>query len=331
MARHLSFSGTVGYCCDVRFPRTTREDARSAASLWCGEVDSVAHLGDSGSSVYDVRSADRGRFVLRLTRDRYRSMAETRAEVNFLAHLVAAGCRVNSPLATASGSHVERVTCADGIYCVSAVAHVPGRVACVEDGELDASAAAGWGEALGALHRAAMSFRPSGEDRRWHWRDEIFFRMADDLIPERCDHLHRGLGATIDAVTALPVSDASFGMVHGDHGPQNFHIDSSGNVTTFDFGNCCYQFFVSDVAIALGVLRRYAPTTIEARRADFLVGYRREMQLDAGLLEHEQLFAHLRLYYVYLARLHHYGPDPAQAERAAELTGLEARLAATAV
>lgn len=269
--------------------------------------------------------------MLRLTRVEYRSPGQMRAEMDFLAHLVGRTCAVNAPIATPAGSLVESVECTDGRYCASMVSYVPGRVVGPTDGELGSAAVAGWGAALGALHAAARSYRPAVADRRWHWNDEILFRMASELIPARCAHLRRGLDATVAAVAALPTSDDVYGMVHGDHGPQNFHIDRDGRVTTFDFGNCCYQFFASDVAIALGVLPRYCRSAVGARRDDFLAGYRAEMELDAAMLAREPLFADLRLYYVYLARLHHYGAEPGEPERAAELARLEARLARLAL
>ena len=66
---------------------------------------------------------------------------------------------------------------------------------------------------------------------------------------------------------------------------------------------------------------RTSPTTLarlpdrDARRADFLEGYRAIRSLEAESAAAAPEFLKLRLLYVYLSRLDMFGPDPDEQER----------------
>jgi Ser/Thr protein kinase RdoA (MazF antagonist) len=114
----------------------------------------------------------------------------------------------------------------------------------------------------------------------------------------------------------LPVISDTYGMTHADFGPRNFNYHPELGVTAFDFGNCCYHWYISDLAIALSTLRRW-PCDERCRYRDWLLdGYQEVFPIDEKLLSNLDRFLRLRILYVYLDRLMLFGSTPTPAQQA---------------
>lgn len=84
----------------------------------------------------------------------------------------------------------------------------------------------------------------------------------------------------------MPKDKEGYGLIHTDVHSGNFFVDDNGNITIFDFDDCSYMYFISDIAIALFYCL-LSPDTVENKITfsyefldHFFRGYREENHLD---------------------------------------------------
>ncbi len=159
-----------------------------------------------------------------------------------------------------------------------------------------------WGQVLGQMHRLTKTYKPLSESIRrpeWHtWEYYNGFPYAERLpvIQKKYDQL-------IAELHALPKDTDSYGLIHNDFNDGNFTVDyDNGDITVFDFDDCCYFWFMYDIACAWeGGIGRIMFRPL-AERQDFMdrymeqvmEGYNRENTLSDDWLARLPLF--LRLY-----------------------------------
>jgi amicoumacin kinase len=108
----------------------------------------------------------------------------------------------------------------------------------------------------------------------------------------------------IQEVKDLPLSQFQYGLIHGDVYQENMFL-ADGELFLFDFDNCEYGHYISDIAIALYAALWRVPN--EADRAEFserflrslFPGYREEQQLSRREIEALPLFLQLREVLIY--------------------------------
>jgi Ser/Thr protein kinase RdoA (MazF antagonist) len=284
--------------------------ARNALERWRGAPETLEHVATSGNDVYRFRAGGEPR-ILRITDRAYRTFPAQHAEMAFLRHLEDRGVRVAAPIPSKRGQLLE--TFDDHSACV--LSWAPGVRVDPGSPDWDLPFFRAWGRSLAAIHRAAQSYR--GPDR-WEWWEEGLIADADRLIPESAEDIRADLALVIAHLRALPRDRETYGMTHADFGPQNFHYDRVRGITSFDFGNCCHHWFISDLVISLSTLRRQPDR--DRLRDEILDGYRETLALPEIWAERRWLLR-LRVHYVYLSRLEAFGsrPTPEQSQTLATL------------
>jgi len=119
-----------------------------------------------------------------------------------------------------------------------------------------------------------------------------------DLLPEQQGRVLERFQDLMAHLLSLPRDDrAAYGMIHFDAHGGNFLIDEQGNLALFDFDDCCYSWYVNDIAIVLFYFIVNSPDP-EALAAQFLPrflsGYRQEYDLDSAWLSEIPHFLKLR-------------------------------------
>lgn len=291
---------------------TSAELAEAAASLWNASV--VRHIANSGNSVW-LAERNGEPLIVRLTDPAYRSFAECRGELAYVEHLHGCGVQVASCLPSEGGNLIETVWGnAEGMEMLASVfTYAPGEYVNSSSPEWNDQLFIEWGRTLGKIHAASQTFNPVPEERRWLWKDELFLARARDLIPPDDTESIRELDRLFEWFDRLPQTVENFGMTHGDFGPQNFNYHPQNGITAFDFGNCCYHWYLSDIAVGLTLIRRYEER--DRYRDCLLAGYREHFPLDPNLFAHVEWFLRLRRLYVYLSRLMAFSTTPTEEER----------------
>ena len=286
------------------------ELATLAATAWGADIDH--HISDSGNSVWQI-CREGEQFILRLTDPSYRTLSQSTAELDYLEHLIREEVQVAQPIPTEGGEFVVTVELDGEKMFASAFTYAPGERVSESSPCWNDNLFLEWGRALGKIHVASGRYERTGEGDRWQWQDEIFLAYAMDLIPTDDTIAHHELETVLTFLEQFPRSDEMFGMTHGDFAPQNFHYHPSIGITTFDFGNCCYHWYLSDIAISLTRIR-HLPNSKNLQDL-LLQGYREHREINPDTLRNINWFFRLRTLYVYLSRLMKYGSHPTTEEQ----------------
>ena len=119
----------------------------------------------------------------------------------------------------------------------------------------------------------------------------------------------------MDRVNALPRAEEGYGLIHADLHGGNFFVDvASGDITVFDFDDCCYGWYAMDVAMALFDMLVVYPRSEERAFAraflrTYLKGYNGEHRLSGFWIEQIPDFLKLLEIGVYAQVYRHYDPD----------------------
>lgn len=280
------------------------EDAKKAVVSWDGNPFSVVHLGDSGNSVFCFKNSQGQPQILRFTDPDFRSTNEVLAELNWVNFLHKSGVLVAQGLPTVNGIYAFPVECTSGTLICSSVAYAEGIEVQENSHHWTPTFFKEWGRNLALIHNLSAAYKPTAtEPKRWHWDVEVLISRAEELIPSEDETSREEFLEVVSRCKALAKSDSTYGLIHADHAPQNFRYDPDLRIiTAFDFGNCCYHWFVSDLAISLSTIRRKANR--ELIREGLLEGYSAIRELPPDYNELIDLFIRLRVLYVYLSRLY---------------------------
>jgi Ser/Thr protein kinase RdoA (MazF antagonist) len=267
----------------------------AAARLFGASKDRLSKFEDSegcANLVYYYECGGQQR-ILRISYNPARPVELIQAELHFVNYLAEGGVRLSRPVLSENGNFIE-VIYAAGIPFI-AVSFVRGRGMRMPDNNYRYSEGVpmqeyfqNWGQVLGQMHRLAKTYQPFSETvKRPHWftwEEASGFPYGERLpvIKQKYDRL-------IAELHALPKDVASYGLIHNDFNDGNFTVDyDNGDVTVFDFDDCCYFWFVYDLACAweggIGWVM-YRPL---AERKDFMdrymedvmAGYNRENTLS---------------------------------------------------
>ncbi len=294
-----------------------REVLEPAARLFGTSKASLIKIPDSegcANLVYEYQRDGQAR-ILRLSFNPERPVEQIQAELHFINYLAEGGVRVSMPIPSEQGNLIE-VLPAAGIPFI-AVSFVKGRGMRVPDNGYRYRVGApieeyyqNWGKVLGQMHRLAKTYQPlSAAIKRPAWFDwetahGFPYRERLPVIGDKYDQL-------IADLQALPKDVNSYGLIHNDFNDGNFTVDyDNGDITVFDFDDCCYFWFVYDLACAWeGGVGRTMFRPLDERiafmdhyMAEVMAGYSRENTLNDEWLERLPLF--LRL--IQMQELMHY-------------------------
>lgn len=218
---------------------------------------------------------------------------ETAAILEWMGHLSEHGAPVPRPLRSEVGAYLELLEDGSGI----SIATVCEKAAGVLGEELPEDA---WSDALieelgrvtGRMHAIARTYAPAdGSLRRPAWDEIGNCFNSTGLLDDSQATVRARLAEVVDRVNALPRSDDGYGLIHADLHGGNFFVDvEGGNVTVFDFDDCCYGWYVMDVAMALFDTLVVYPRSDERASAlgfmrTYLRGYEREHHLSDFWIE----------------------------------------------
>lgn len=207
--------------------------------------------------VYEYEIDDRP-LVLRISYRPERSLAQIQAELHFVNYLAEHGVNVSRPLPSQYGNLVEVVEAAGIPFHI--VTFVKGKGKRLPDNGYQYRADApieeyfcNWGRMLGQMHALTKNYYPPADVvQRPTWFDLHNNRLAPlTQLPNNLQRVQSRIQALFDELQSLPRDKDSFGLIHGDFNDGNFTIDdANGNITAFDFDDCCYCWFIYEIAAA---------------------------------------------------------------------------------
>jgi Ser/Thr protein kinase RdoA (MazF antagonist) len=218
--------------------------AEQILERWACDRGSVRFFRSSANFIYHFRDQNNVRF-LRFADASERSREAIEAEMAVLGAVARAGMTVATPVASKRGNSIETVATAWGTFHAVVFAALEG-----EQHELDELTESGfqaWGEALGRLHAATSAVAPA--PGRPKWTDHVAFIQS--YLPADSPGLQAEYSEIIAAISALLVTQETYGLVHGDFELDNL-VWAGAHVGILDFDDCSRLWYAADIAFAEG-------------------------------------------------------------------------------
>ncbi len=267
----------------------------NALKKWGLEEAAYRLVAARENAVYEV-SDGQNRFALRLHRQGYRSDAELRSELMWMAAAADAGISVPSPVSAQDGKVLHHF---DGTQ-VDVLTWLAGETLAGALGKLDATDQSKLifrlGREMARLHRASDVWtKPRGFNRA-HWNAEgllgeepLWDRFWENPCLSREDSdLFKAFRLEASNRLTTVGGDLDYGLIHADLVPANVLIDGSTlHLIDFDDGGFGYRLF--DVTTAL--LKHMSAPDYPGLQSSLIAGYQSIRPLDVAELD---LFLALR-------------------------------------
>ena len=237
-----------------------------------------------------------GEFILRIGHSLRRSIELIQGEVDWINALARGGAGVAHAVFSEAGKLVEAIPDGHGDYFlatafVKAQGHPPRRA------EWTPVFYEHYGRLLGRMHAISRAYQPSSPAFiRPQWDDPVN-TFPDQCLPPSEKVALRHFQALMDHLRSLPRDGRSYGLIHQDAHTGNLFVDDEGHITLFDFDDCCYGWYIYDIAMVLfyavpwqGDVAAFTETFMRS----FLRGYRQENDLDPCWLRELPYFLKLR-------------------------------------
>ena len=263
--------------------------------------------------------------VLRVSFRPDRSEAQIRSELDYVSYLADGGVRVARVVASRHGELLERFDVRGVPFIVvsflrGAGFRMPDTGYRYREGVPHSVYFRDWGAMLGRMHRLSTSYTPApGIEPRPDLLDILAFEPIEERVPAQLPRVREKLATLLDELRALPRTPDGYGMIHADFNDGNFTVDdATGDLTVFDFDDCCYGWFAYELASAWESGVGWAATLDLPARKDrmeeyftrVLEGYQAERQLLDGALAHLLLFLRVVQMQELVYYLQYYGgPD----------------------
>ncbi len=230
--------------------------ARELYQLNGYELQAVAGHEGGRNDIYICSRGGEKKYVLRISATGDRTEEDYLAETEFVHYLAEGGALVADVIPSKNGRLVERIASANAtdkaVAFVSLFEFAKGMLLSdngyrYREGAPLTEYFYNTGKTLGAIHRLARKFTP--KHRRADYFDKFNMDYIGQLIPDEYAELKAAIANRIRQFRELPRTSDNYGLVHFDFCDGNYHVDlSTGDVTVFDFDNCCYCWYMFDLA-----------------------------------------------------------------------------------
>lgn len=219
------------------------------AALKFYDVINYKDLGGFENFVYEFENAN-GLFILRLTHSSHRSSQDIKSELDFIYYLAKNNANVAMPIRNKNNNFIETISCADGSYFIVSAFEKAKGVRPTRD-LVNNDLLINYGRTIGKFHKLTKNYQPSpGIEKRYSWEEDFIFENIENyLVPE--DKIIIDKFNELKAeIMKIPMTNDNYGLIHTDVHFGNFFINNL-DICVFDFDDSAYQYFISDIAIAL--------------------------------------------------------------------------------
>ncbi|WP_409301121.1 phosphotransferase enzyme family protein [Peribacillus sp. SCS-155] len=279
----------------------TNEILAKGATLFGVAPEALEKIGDFESYLYSGLK-DGEQIILRFTHSSHRSYEQMFAEVSWVKFLKEEGVNVYRHFSSSNNSYIESLRASDRteFYAVC-IEKLPGKQISWRDIENDPHYAYEWGAVIGKLHKITRNYSiPDHSVPRPEWDEEELFHIENykhDIGNEVLEYRNK----VLKDISNLPRNEHTYGLIHSDLHSGNFHVHE-GEIYLFDFDDCSYHFFASDIAIPLYYILFSRDFHTQQGRQEFaesffnqfVSGYRSQNELPEQTLDSIPLFLRLR-------------------------------------
>ena len=258
------------------------------SELWGGKIDQP--IDEVENLVYNVKCNGRNE-ILRLTHSSHRSEDDVIAELDWVNYLAEHGVKVSVPIHSRNGRLTEIITVNSSYFIACVFERAPGDFIKSDSTEWNTDFFQSWGRTIGRMHALAKTYNPEHlKKKRFEWIMAEILVKAKKFVPLSEMQILQELEQVLQNISSWPKSPDSYGLVHNDLNPSNFFVHN-GEITVFDFDDCCYTWFIWDIAETLPFYSQKLANvgwkeTIQEVFFHFMVGYIKENQINTFFLKY---------------------------------------------
>lgn len=273
------------------------------ASLYGLTKEQLYAVGGFENYIYGFEKEEQS-YIVRVSHSSHRTIDEVKSEIDFLYYLANNGANVSMPICTVNNQLVESINCKDNSYFVicaftKAEGEAPSRQNVTDQMYYN------YGKTIGMFHRLTKDYKESdGIMKRYTWDDDLLIKNAKKYLPEQDEIIIERLNEVIKEIHSIKQTKDNYGLIHTDIHFGNFFVKDD-QLTVFDFDDCSYQYFISDIAIAIFYLIFMTKDESQFEIVDrfmkyFMKGYITENQLSLDDYLKIPLFLKLREIIIYI-------------------------------
>ncbi|WP_157950981.1 phosphotransferase enzyme family protein [Peribacillus acanthi] len=271
------------------------------AELFLIENNSLSKIGDFENYIFSgLRNGTP--VVLRFTHSSHRSHEQVKAEIEWVDYLHKNGISVYEHFHSKQAALSEALTAEDGTqFFVCCYEKMPGANLKWSEFKENPELIELWGEAIGGMHSVTKNYevRP-GVPKRPDWDEEDLLDI-EKYMPNVEGDIVEYRNSILNEIRGLTKNKDTYGMIHSDLHLGNFHYHE-GKLYLFDFDDCSYHFFASDIAIPLyytcmarGFSEKEGMDDFGAEfLKNFLKGYNKFHSVSEEVIQSIPLFLRLR-------------------------------------
>lgn len=270
------------------------------AARFAVDPESLEELDGFESFIYACRRSGQD-YILRISHSHRRTEELIHGEVDWINYLAAGGAGVARAEQSAENRLVEVIEDGQGgEFLATIFVKIHGVTPRRE--MMTPAFFETYGQALGRTHRLTRSYRvPNPAWKRMEWDDPI--HLYTDFLPADQPRVLEQSQNLMAHLQSLPKGPDDYGLVHYDAHTGNLLVEADGTIRLFDFDDCCYSWFINDIAIVLfyAVGGEDPISFTRTFMTHFLRGYRREAVLNPDWLDEIPYFLKLREIDLYAA------------------------------
>ena len=199
------------------------------------------------SDTYVLEAADT-QYILKIYRDRHRSLTEIQGEVELLNMLKEYGANVSYPLTDIFGSQIQKFDAAEGTRYGIVFSYAEGKpVLDLDDEQLKTV-----GREMATVHNITSVVKLNYKRKAYTIDTTLtgplkVLKPAFTDLPDEYTYLKETAMQVIQKLNTFDTKKFSYGYCQYDFLPKNFHFDDNGQITFFDFDFAGLGYLANDL------------------------------------------------------------------------------------
>ena len=201
-------------------------------------------------NVSDTYILERGdeKFIFKIYRDSHRKLNEIQAEIELLNILKDKGNSVSYPIKDINGNQIQQFNAMEGVRNGVLFSYAEGNVIL----DLNDEQLQNIGNSIAKLHNTTSSITLKNKRQEFNFQTTLFEPLKTlkphfkDMLDE-FSYLEEIADKVVRKFETFDTKNFSYGYCHYDFFPKNFHFNSAGKITFFDFDFAGQGYLINDL------------------------------------------------------------------------------------